>query len=146
MTLTTTLKLLREHHACQPRYDHLVAALGNGWQDDAPIPLERILDTNGLDDALWALRTLPDEQRRTINAAYDEQRRPIDAAYYEQRRPIDATYYEQRRTINAAYDEQRRPIDAAYDEQRRTIDAAYYEQRRTAFLAALRAYLRGEKE
>lgn len=54
--LTTTLRLLRDHYACQSRYDHLVAALGDGWGDDAVIPVERILDTNGLDDALLALR------------------------------------------------------------------------------------------
>jgi len=75
MAPTTTLRLLREHDACRPRYDHLVAALGTGWEDDAEIPLERILDANGLDDALWALHTLPYEQRRTIDAADYEQLR-----------------------------------------------------------------------
>jgi len=32
-----------------------VASLGDGWADDAPIALVRILETNGLYDALWAL-------------------------------------------------------------------------------------------
>ena len=62
MQLTTTLKLLRAHTACKPRYDFLVAALGPEWADDAALPLLSILDSNGLDDALWALRATPPEQ------------------------------------------------------------------------------------
>ena len=60
--LTTTLKLLREHEACEERYPVLVAALGDGWADGAPIPLLRIMESNGLNDALWALRAVPPEQ------------------------------------------------------------------------------------
>lgn len=62
MTLRTTLRLLRDHGACSARYAHLVTALGTDWTDDAAVPLERILDTNGIDDALWALRATPPEQ------------------------------------------------------------------------------------
>ena len=53
--LTTTLRLLRERGACRRGYTKLRAALGKGWGQDAPIPLSRILETNGLDDALWVL-------------------------------------------------------------------------------------------
>jgi len=57
MKLTTTLNRLKEHHACQPRYEHLVKALGGvGFDHDQPINLLTILETNGLDDCLWALR------------------------------------------------------------------------------------------
>ncbi len=65
--LTTTLRLVREHHACEERYAVLVAALGPGWRGDEPIPLWRILETNGLDDALWALRATPPEQAAERN-------------------------------------------------------------------------------
>lgn len=58
--LTTTLDLLRKHHACNTpkpgRYDHLVGALGPGWDDMEPIGLLTILGHNGVDDMLWALR------------------------------------------------------------------------------------------
>ena len=58
--LTTTFKLLRGHNACKDRYTVLREALTRG--DDEPITLIEILDSNGLADALWALRAVPDEQ------------------------------------------------------------------------------------
>ena len=61
--LTTTLKLLREHDACTVRYDRLASELGAGWADDAPITLLRGLETNGLDDTLWALCAVEMAQR-----------------------------------------------------------------------------------
>jgi hypothetical protein len=60
--LTTTLRLLREHGACGDRYEHLVKCLGAGWDDDTPIPLTTILDHNGMDGALWALRAVEASQ------------------------------------------------------------------------------------
>jgi len=58
--LTTTFHLLRKHNACKDRYTVLRKALTRG--DDEPITLIEILDSNGLDDAIWALRAVPDEQ------------------------------------------------------------------------------------
>jgi len=58
---TTTFKLLRGHHACKDRYAVLRESL-RGRGDDEPITMIEILDSNGLDDALWALRAVPDEQ------------------------------------------------------------------------------------
>ena len=64
MILTTTLRLLREHDACSDRYAHLAKALGGvrKYGADTPIPLWRILDTNGQDDTYWAFRAVPKEQ------------------------------------------------------------------------------------
>jgi hypothetical protein len=59
--LTTTLALLRQHNACKDRYTHLRKALGNGY-GDKPIAIVKILETNGLDDAIWALRAVPEKQ------------------------------------------------------------------------------------
>ena len=58
--LTTTFESLRKHNACKVRYTVLSEALTRG--DDEPITLIEILDSNGLADALWALRAVPDEQ------------------------------------------------------------------------------------
>ena len=58
---TTTFKLLRGHYACTDRYAVLRESL-RGRGDDEPITMIEILDSNGLDDALWALRAVPDEQ------------------------------------------------------------------------------------
>jgi hypothetical protein len=55
--LNTSLNLLKAAGACEDRYKHLVEALGGvKFPHDEPIPLTRILEINGLDDALWALR------------------------------------------------------------------------------------------
>ena len=59
--LTTTFKLLRKNDACKDRYTVLREAL-RGRGDDEPITMIEILDSNGLADALWALRAVPDEQ------------------------------------------------------------------------------------
>lgn len=64
MTLTTSLKLLRSRNACAHRYNALVEALGPNWPDTKRIPLALILEKNGLDDALWALRAVPKKQIR----------------------------------------------------------------------------------
>jgi hypothetical protein len=55
MRLTTTLRLL--HGANAPRYAHLLAALGDTKSDhDKPINLLTVLEINGFDNCLWALR------------------------------------------------------------------------------------------
>ena len=59
--LTTTFKLLRKHGACKDRYAVLREVI-NGRKDNEPITLIEILNSNGLADALWALRAVPDEQ------------------------------------------------------------------------------------
>ena len=55
MTLTTTLRLLRNAHACTSLYTFPREALGPKYGDNKPINSLAILKTNGLDDALWAL-------------------------------------------------------------------------------------------
>lgn len=69
-TLTTTLAQLRKAHACVDGYNRLVRALkGEPFTTEdeertthlrfthkGEIPLSFILEANGLDDALWALR------------------------------------------------------------------------------------------
>lgn len=96
MTLTTTLRALRVHNACQPRYDHLVASFGGSRPgDDEQITLLRILGSNGLEDAIWALRAASpyDERRRvTVGFACDCADRvlPIfERRYPDDRRPRD---------------------------------------------------------
>ena len=59
--LTTTLPLLKKHLACDGRYAFLVAALRQRKHRGA-IPLSLILEVNGFDDALWALRAVPTVQ------------------------------------------------------------------------------------
>ena len=59
--LTTTFDLLRQHDACENRYHHLRSALRERGHRGR-IPLSLILEVNGLDDAIWALRAVPKSQ------------------------------------------------------------------------------------
>ena len=56
--LTTTLAKIKNHGPCIDGWKKLLEGLGGGYDHDAPIPLERILEINDLDDALWALRAI----------------------------------------------------------------------------------------
>ena len=69
-----TLKALRANHACISGYNKLVCALTGQkfdeeretyirYRHEEPISIEYILDSNGLDDALWSLRAVPDVDR-----------------------------------------------------------------------------------
>ena len=61
MRLTTTLNLLHKAKACTARYEVLLATLGANYPMDAEISLLTILETNGIDDALWALRATAED-------------------------------------------------------------------------------------
>ena len=56
--ITTTLNDIRSHSPCRDRWEHLLKGLGKNKADDEPLPLERILEINGIEDALWALRAV----------------------------------------------------------------------------------------
>ena len=55
MKYHTTFKQLQKHRACKDRYKLLRENLGRKYKLDTPISLLQILESNGLEDALWAL-------------------------------------------------------------------------------------------
>ena len=61
--LTTTLAAIRAHRPCESGWRNLLAHLGKTAADDEPLPFETILDSNGLDDALWCCRAAPQHDR-----------------------------------------------------------------------------------
>lgn len=79
--LTTTLNRLRKAGACKDRYKLLVESLGGVQVDhDAPINLLTILETNGVDDCLWALCATAencDKVARLIAADFAEEVQPF---------------------------------------------------------------------
>ena len=76
--ICTTLNKIREHAACADGWQKLLAGLNKSEADDEPLPLVRILDINGLDDALWALRTTDcDREARLLAVAYARQVRHL---------------------------------------------------------------------
>ena len=59
----TTLNKIRAHEPCADGWSKLLRNLGKTAADDEPLSLETILDSNGLDDALWALRAVGGHER-----------------------------------------------------------------------------------
>ena len=57
--ITTTLHRIREHSPCTEGWRKLLAHLGKTKADDEPLPFAVIIDSNGLDDALWCCRAEP---------------------------------------------------------------------------------------
>ena len=55
----TTLNRIRAHSPCANGWHKLLAHLGKTKSDDEPLALVTVLDSNGLDDALWCLRAEP---------------------------------------------------------------------------------------
>ena len=56
MITYTTLNAIRAHSPCANGWAELLRHLGKTQADDEPLALTTILDSNGLDDALWCLR------------------------------------------------------------------------------------------
>ena len=56
--MKTTLNKIREKSPCQEGWEKLLKHLGKTKADDEPLSLLTILDSNGLDDALWCLRAV----------------------------------------------------------------------------------------
>jgi hypothetical protein len=58
MTCCTTLNRIRAKGPCEDRWKKLLKHLGKTSADDEPLPLSVIVESNGLDDALWCCRTV----------------------------------------------------------------------------------------
>ncbi len=54
----TTLNAIREHSPCHEGWTKLLRTLNKTKADDVPVSIIQILDSNGLDDALWCLRAV----------------------------------------------------------------------------------------
>ena len=56
--MKTTLTEIRKHSPCGPGWEKLLSSLGKTKADDEPLAITTVLDSNGLDDALWCLRAV----------------------------------------------------------------------------------------
>ena len=92
MTMTT-LNAIRAALPCHDGWTKLLKHLGKTSADDAPLPLLTVLDSNGLDDALWVLDNTKCDLRlaRHFGAWCAEQVLPIfEATYPNDMRPRNA--------------------------------------------------------
>jgi hypothetical protein len=61
---TTTMAAIRAHHPCTDGWTKLLKHTGLKPDDaETPVPLLTILESNGLDDALWCLRAVEGKDR-----------------------------------------------------------------------------------
>ena len=61
--ITTTLNRIKAHSPCKSGWEKLLKHLGKTKADDEPLPFLTILESNGLDDALWCCRAEPDQEK-----------------------------------------------------------------------------------
>ena len=61
--MRTTLNAIRECSPCIDGWKKLLRHLGKKQADDEPLSIVAILDSNGLDDALWCLRAVTGHDR-----------------------------------------------------------------------------------
>lgn len=64
--ICTTLNKIRAHRPCADGWEKLLQHLAETHPDlewDDPLPMAVIVKSNGLQDALWATRTLPEHDR-----------------------------------------------------------------------------------
>ena len=61
--MNTTLNAIRDHGPCSDGWRKLLRALCKDSADDEPLSIITVLDSNGVDDALWCLRAVPGHDR-----------------------------------------------------------------------------------
>lgn len=61
--MKTTLNKIREHSPCSREWQKLLDGLGKTGADDEPLDIRTIIEINGIDDALWALRAVEGHDR-----------------------------------------------------------------------------------
>ena len=61
--MKTTLDEIRKHNPCADGWEKLLKYLCKTKADDEPLAITTILDSNGLQDALWCLRAVEGKDR-----------------------------------------------------------------------------------
>jgi hypothetical protein len=140
---TTTLAAIRAQSPCEDGWRTLLAHFGKTAADDEPLPLLTVLNSNGLDDALWVLScAMPDDRlARHFQAWCAEQVLHL----FERERPNDKRVRHQIATlINDRADAAARDAarDAAWDAARDAWAAGGAWAARAAAWGAARAAAR----
>ena len=69
--MKTTLNKIRARSPCAPRWTKLLKNLGKTKSDNEPLNITTILDSNGLEDAIWCLRAVDGHQKEMRLYAVD---------------------------------------------------------------------------
>ena len=116
----TTLNRIREQSPCAEGWKKLLTHLGKTQADDEPLSFVTILDSNGLDDALWCCRAEPEQSSMWRHFAVDcaESVRHL----MKDQRSIDALNVARLHANGQATDEE---LDAAWATTTAAWDAAW---------------------
>ena len=132
--MKTTLNKIRAHSPCADGWTKLLRHLGKTQADDEPLAITTVLDSNGLDDALWCLRAVDGYQREmrlyAVACARDVQHLMTDP------RSLAALDVAEHHANGAATDEE---LDAAWAAAWAAEDAAAGDAARAARDAAMSA-------
>lgn len=63
MMLYTTLNKIRNKYPCESGWEQLLKHLGKTKADDEQLSFKTILESNGLDDAIWCLKSVEGHDR-----------------------------------------------------------------------------------
>jgi hypothetical protein len=119
MTITTTLNRIRAHGPCSNGWEKLLKGLGKIEADDEPLPYSKIVEINGLDDALWCCRAEP-EQSKTWRLFAVWCARQVQHLMTDER-SVHAINVAERHANGLATDDE---LDAAYAAARDARDAS----------------------
>ena len=155
---TTTLAAIRAASPCESGWKKLLAALGKTKADSEPLDLLTVLNSNGLDDALWVMSfAMPDARlARHFQAWCAEQVlhifeavRPDDRRVRDQiemLRRDDATKAERDAARAAAWAARDAAWASAWASARDAAEAAAWASARDAAWASARASARDAQE
>ncbi len=142
MTITTTLNRIRACSPCEEGWTKLLKGLGKTSADDEPLAYSRIVEINGLDDALWCCRAEPQHGKvwrlyavwcgRQVQHLMTDQRSVAALDVAERHASGDATDAELAAALDAAWD----AADAAWAAARTAARDAALAAARTAVRAA----------
>ena len=82
--MQTTLNKIKYHSPCKDGWEKLLNHLNKTQSDDEPLELRTILESNGLDDTIWAFQAVDgkDKEIRLFAADCAELVLPIYEKYY----------------------------------------------------------------
>ena len=121
--ITTTLNRIRAHQPCADGWKKLLTHLGKTDPDDEPLPYSVIVESNGLDDALWCCRAESQHSREwRLFAVWCA--RQVEHLMTDQR-SLDALATAERHADGLATDEELAAARSAADAAYATRDAAW---------------------
>jgi hypothetical protein len=131
--ITTTLSRIRAHGPCASGWAKLLAHLDKTGPDDEPVPFAVIVESNGLNDALWCCRAEPQHAIAWRLFAVRRARRALSRIPNPDPRSVAACDVAERHAAGLATDDE-------LAQARRSACAAAYAAAAYAYAAAAYAY------